>query len=224
VLTIGTIILLIIASFLVLIGDLIIKLALQQNWGELLSISWHVLGWILVIGILIVSLAFIEYIYYSENPPNTSGVKLISIFVTFAITAISLKIVDIFFLWMQTLINSLEIDRQVESLLLNIWQILSWLVALGIVATAFAFIYRFGPSRWLPGTPILPGAILAALSWAGVSALFKLYVSNFGHYNKVYGAVGAVIVLMLWLYLSALIMLFGDQLNATVGEVMREKN
>jgi membrane protein len=93
---------------------------------------------------------------------------------------------------------------------------------LGIVATAFAFIYRFGPSRWKHGTPIMPGAILAAISWAIISALFRLYVENFGNYNKVYGAVGAVIVLLLWLYMSSLVLLLGDQLNVTVGEAMQQ--
>jgi membrane protein len=107
--------------------------------------------------------------------------------------------------------------------LLDLWQLLSWPVALCIVITAFAFIYRFGPSQWNAGTPILPGATLAALSWAGISALFRIYVANFGNYNKVYGAVGAVIVLMLWLYLSSLVMLLGAQLNAIVGQTMRKQ-
>lgn len=106
--------------------------------------------------------------------------------------------------------------------ILDLWQLLSWPVALCIVIIAFAFIYRFGPSRWDAGTPILPGAALAALSWAGISSLFRVYVANFGQYNKVYGAVGAVIVLMLWLYLSSLVMLLGAQLNAIVGQAMRK--
>lgn len=104
----------------------------------------------------------------------------------------------------------------------TIWRLLSWPLALGIVATAFTFIYRFGPSRWSKGTPIMPGAMLAAISWAILSALFRLYVANFGNYNKVYGAVGAVIVLLLWLYMSSLVLLLGDQLNVTVGEAMKK--
>ncbi|HEY9669372.1 MAG TPA: YihY/virulence factor BrkB family protein [Coleofasciculaceae cyanobacterium] len=104
----------------------------------------------------------------------------------------------------------------------KIWGLLSWPLALGIVATAFAFIYRYGPSHWSKGTPIAPGAILAAISWAVVSALFRLYVSNFGNYNKVYGAVGAVIVLLLWLYMTSLVLLLGEQLNVTVGDAMQQ--
>ncbi len=102
--------------------------------------------------------------------------------------------------------------------LLHIWQFLRWPLALGTVATAFAFVYRYGPSKWKANTPLIPGAILAAIFWAIVSALFRLYVSNFGNYNKVYGAVGAVIVLMLWLWMSAFVLLVGHQLNVTVGE------
>ncbi len=108
-------------------------------------------------------------------------------------------------------------------LLLRTWNQLSLPFALTFVALAFALIYRFAPSRWRRRTPILPGAILAALSWIGISFLFRAYVDNFGNYNKVYGAVGAVIVLMLWLYLSSLVMLIGCQLNVTVAEAMRAR-
>ncbi|QMS92252.1 YihY/virulence factor BrkB family protein [Nostoc edaphicum CCNP1411] len=107
--------------------------------------------------------------------------------------------------------------------LLHLWQLLRWPLALGIVAVAFGFVYRYGPSEWNPGTPMMPGAILAAVFWAMLSAIFRLYVANFGNYNKVYGAVGAVIVLMLWLSMSAAVMLIGDQLNVTVGDDIRLK-
>ncbi|MGV0105112.1 putative ribonuclease BN [Nostoc sp. DSM 114160] len=107
--------------------------------------------------------------------------------------------------------------------LLHLWLLLRWPLALSIVAVAFGFVYRYGPSKWNSGTPMMPGAILAAVFWAILSALFRLYVANFGNYNKVYGAVGAVIVLMLWLSMSAAVLLIGDQLNVTVGEDMRLK-
>lgn len=107
--------------------------------------------------------------------------------------------------------------------LLYLWRLLTWPSAFVIIASAFAFVYRFGPSRWAKGTPIMPGAIVAAVSWAILSSLFRLYVSNFGNYNAAYGAVGTFIVLMLWLNLSSLVMLFGAQLNATVGEAIRKK-
>ncbi|NEP17100.1 MAG: YihY/virulence factor BrkB family protein [Leptolyngbya sp. SIO4C1] len=107
---------------------------------------------------------------------------------------------------------------------LTIWRLFSWPLALGIVSAAFAFVYRFGPSRWVRGRPLVPGAVLAALSWALISALFRLYVSHFGNYNRVYGAVGTVIILLLWLFLTSLVMLIGNQLNVTVGQAMAARS
>ncbi|MBV6621725.1 MAG: YihY/virulence factor BrkB family protein [Rivularia sp. (in: Bacteria)] len=104
--------------------------------------------------------------------------------------------------------------------LLYLWNLMRIPLALIIVASAFGFIYRYGPSRWKKGTPIMPGAIFAAICWAFVSILFRIYVANFGNYNKAYGAIGTVIVLMLWLYMTAAVVLIGNQLNVTVGESM----
>lgn len=101
-----------------------------------------------------------------------------------------------------------------------LWNLMRIPLALVIVASAFGFIYRFGPSSWKKGTPIMPGAIFAAVCWAFVSNLFRIYVANFGNYNKAYGAVGTVIVLMLWLYMTAAVILIGNQLNVTVAESM----
>ncbi len=149
--------------------------------------------------------------------------KLISIVLT--VGSIVLLITASFLVFISDLIIQLVAGKSgnLGGELLALWRLFSWPVALAIVATAFGFIYRYGPSRWEHGTPIMPGAVIAAVSWAILSALFKMYVSNFGNYNKAYGAVGAVIVLMLWLYMSCLVLLIGDQLNATVGEAIREK-
>ncbi len=105
---------------------------------------------------------------------------------------------------------------------LRFWRLLTLPLVLTIMSLTFGFIYRYGPSRWNPGKPIMPGAILAAVFWAIISNLFRSYVRHFGNYNQVYGTVGAVMILMLWLYLSSLVLLIGDQLNVTVGETMQQ--
>ncbi len=123
---------------------------------------------------------------------------------------------------MRSCLLDLRHDCPASLWILTGWRLLSWPLALGMVALTVALIYRLGPSRRHRETPIVPGAVLAATSWAGLSALFRLYVSQYGTYNKVYGAVGAVIVLLLWLYLSALVILIGHQLNVTIGAILRE--
>jgi membrane protein len=101
------------------------------------------------------------------------------------------------------------------------WRLFRWPLALGVMSAAFAFIYRFGPSRWNSGKPLMPGAVLAALSWAIISGLFRIYVTRFG--NFVYSAVATVTVLLLWLWLTSLVMLIGDLLNLTVGKAMAQR-
>lgn len=101
------------------------------------------------------------------------------------------------------------------------WRMFRLPLALGIMSAAFAFIYRFGPSRYNSGKPLLPGALLASLAWAVISSLFRWYVIHFG--NFVYSAVATLIVLLLWLWLTSLVMLIGDLLNLTVGQAIAQR-
>ncbi|MFD1612667.1 YihY/virulence factor BrkB family protein [Sphingomonas tabacisoli] len=91
----------------------------------------------------------------------------------------------------------------------------SWVVLAAIGAGGAATIYRYGPDRdaakW---TWLTPGSVFAALGWGVLTAGFGFYVANFGHYGATYGSLSAVIVLLTWLYLSALLLLLGAELNA----------
>lgn len=149
--------------------------------------------------------------------------KLISIGLTIGTIVLLIIASTIVFISELVVRNVAKQSGALEPGLLSGWRLLAWPLALGIMSIAFAFLYRFGPSRWSPGKPLLPGAVLAAISWAVLSGLFRLYVSHFGNYNRAYGAVGAVIVLLLWLYMSSLVMLVGDQLNVVVGESMQRR-
>lgn len=87
------------------------------------------------------------------------------------------------------------------------------LLLLGIVG--LAILYRVGPSRKQPKFRWLTwGSGVAAILWVAVSALFSLYVANFGSYNETYGSLGAVVVLLMWLYISAFVILLGAELDA----------
>jgi membrane protein len=110
-----------------------------------------------------------------------------------------------------------------ESELLAVWRLWRWPISLGIVSVAFAFVYRYGPSRHQADIPIFSGAVFAAILWALLSALFRFYVLHLGNFSWAYGTIGTFIVLLLWLYLSCLAMLIGAQLNVTVGKAMKLK-
>ena len=109
-----------------------------------------------------------------------------------------------------------------ESQLLGVWWLWRWPISLGIVSLAFAFVYRYGPSRHQADIPILSGAVFAAILWALFSALFRFYVWHVGNFSWTYGTIGTFIVLLLWLDLSSLVMLIGAQLNVTVGKAIKQ--
>ncbi|MEG4310245.1 MULTISPECIES: YihY/virulence factor BrkB family protein [unclassified Microcoleus] len=109
-----------------------------------------------------------------------------------------------------------------ESQLLGVWRLWRWPISLGIISLAFAFVYRYGPSRRQPDIPIFSGAVFAAILWALFSALFRFYVLHLGNYTWTYGTIGTFIVLLLWLDLSSLVMLIGAQLNVTVGKAIKQ--
>ncbi|PCD04672.1 ribonuclease BN [Sphingomonas spermidinifaciens] len=94
-------------------------------------------------------------------------------------------------------------------------QVLTWVVAATIASAAFGFIYRFGPDRaparwqWLT-----IGSVTATLLWLAATLGFGLYAANFANYNATYGALGAVVVLLMWLFVSSYAVLIGAELNA----------
>jgi membrane protein len=90
-----------------------------------------------------------------------------------------------------------------------------WPLLAVVVMFALAVLYRYGPSRDRPRWNWVSwGAVVATVLWLVASILFSVYVSNFGSYNKTYGSLGAVVVLLMWLYLSAYIVLMGAEFNS----------
>ena len=90
-----------------------------------------------------------------------------------------------------------------------------WPVLFVMLTLALAFIYRYGPSRETPRWRwITWGSAVAAVLWLAASALFSWYATNFGNFNETYGSLGAVIGFMTWLWISAIIILIGAEIDA----------
>lgn len=99
----------------------------------------------------------------------------------------------------------------------TIASIVRWPILVALVVVALAVVFRFAPSREEPRWRWVSwGAVGATILWLIASALFSVYVGQFASYNKSYGSLGAVVVLLMWLYLSALAVLLGAELNAEI--------
>jgi membrane protein len=97
----------------------------------------------------------------------------------------------------------------------TIASVIRWPVLLALVIVGLSVIYRYAPSRSEPKWRWVSwGAAVATILWIIGSALFSVYVGQFASYNKTYGSLGAVVVLMMWLYVSAFAVLLGAELNA----------
>jgi membrane protein len=95
------------------------------------------------------------------------------------------------------------------------WDIAKWPVLLIVVTFMIAVLYYASPNARLRGLKsIIPGSLLAVGVWLLASAAFAYYVANFGSYNKVYGALGAVVAFLVWLWISNLAILLGAEMNA----------
>ena len=101
------------------------------------------------------------------------------------------------------------------------WNVVKWFVLVILVSLMFAILYwaapnvRHGGFSW-----VTPGGVVAVILWVVTSILFGVYAANFASYNKTYGALGSVIVFLVWMWLSNLAILYGAELNA---ELERER-
>jgi membrane protein len=103
-----------------------------------------------------------------------------------------------------------------------LWNVLRWPVILGLLTVAIAPVYYWAPDvaqawRW-----ITPGAVFAILVTLITSLGFSYYVTNFGSYDATYGSIGAVIVLLTWMYLTGLFLLVGGEINAAIAHASSE--
>ena len=104
------------------------------------------------------------------------------------------------------------------------WKVLQWPIALAFMLLAFALIYFWAPDlrnqdwKW-----ITPGSVIGVALWLAVSFAFKGYLHFFNSYSATYGSLGAVIVLMLWLYLTGLAVLIGGQVNSEIENAAAQR-
>ena len=104
----------------------------------------------------------------------------------------------------------------------RVWNFLRYVLVVFMMILIFASIYRYTPSKRLGWKEVVPGAISCTIGWLVVSLGFSFYINNFSNYSKIYGGLGAVIILITWLYLTSIILIAGGEINSVI--VIRKTN
>ena len=194
---------------------------LSNQTGRLLAASSDTLGWATTLSILLALWscragvgALIDGLNAIAGHRARSGIgSLITAFLM-TIILVTLAVIAVSSVVIAPLILAFLPLEVVTGWLL---EALRWLVALTALITALSFLYRFGPSRiGARGRWLTVGAFVVVVIWILASMGLSYYLSNFASYNEVYGSLGAVIGMMLWLYVSAYLILLGAALNAIV--------
>jgi membrane protein len=96
------------------------------------------------------------------------------------------------------------------------WKIVQWPIVFLLASTGFGLVYYFAPDADQEWVWITPGALMATLLWLLASLAFRFYVVNFGNYDEAYGTLGAIILTLLWFYITGLAMVIGAEINAEI--------
>jgi len=99
---------------------------------------------------------------------------------------------------------------------LQVWNYVGYIIALITTILVFISLYYNTPNRRSKFREVIPGAVVASLGWVIISIAFSYYIDNFGNYSKVYGSLGGIIALLMWLYVSSIIILMGAEINASL--------
>lgn len=97
------------------------------------------------------------------------------------------------------------------------WSVVKLVVPLLGMIAVFIVLFWIAPNRRIRMKDVIPGAIFTTLGWIVTSLGFSFYVNNFGNYTNTYGSIGGVIVLLIWLYISSIIIITGGEINATLA-------
>ena len=115
-----------------------------------------------------------------------------------------------------------ENTLNISGYILTLWQYLRFLPMALLMIFAIGMLYAAALDRMLPIRSILPGIAFAFFGWLLVSVGFSFYVERFSHYTTIYGTLGTVIVLLIWLYLTAIVLIMGAEFNAALFTVRKK--
>ncbi|CAN5273796.1 YihY/virulence factor BrkB family protein [soil metagenome] len=192
--------------------DSLLGQALGQDRGALLLVVIVLAFWSVSMGVRLLTKALNAVLEVEETRPPwkraTSSLTFAPTLALAGVTAVALMLLTSrTAAWLAGLVS-------LDEAFVLLWTLLRWPTALLLLALVIAAVYRYAPDAELPFRSVLPGALVAALSWALASLAFSFFLTVFPDYGAAYGSLGTAISLLLYLYFSAAVLLFGAELNA----------
>ncbi|MES2870670.1 MAG: YihY/virulence factor BrkB family protein [Pseudomonadota bacterium] len=193
---------------------------LQQSKGGLLSVGIVIALWTASAGVRLMMSAMNAAYDVVEGRPIWKRFPL-SIFYTIGIAGMLLAAAGLMVLGPQVM-GWLAGQVGLEDFVVTLWTILRWPVIVLLLMVAVAVMYYVMPDVEQKFRFITPGSVLAVVVWIVASLGFGFYVKTFADYNAMYGSIGAIIVLLLYFYISAAVLLLGAEMNAVIEHMSAE--
>ncbi|HEX8587980.1 YihY/virulence factor BrkB family protein [Pseudomonas sp.] len=193
---------------------------LQQSKGGLLSIGIVIALWTASAGVRLMMSAMNAAYDVVEARPAWKRIPL-SVFYTVGIAGMLLTVAALMVTGPQVM-NWLAAQIGMEDFIVTLWTILRWPLIILLLMVAVAIMYYVMPDVKQSFRFITPGSMLAVVVWIVASLGFAYYVKTFADYNAMYGSIGAIIVLLLYFYISAAVLLLGAEMNAVIEHMSAE--
>ncbi|WP_434580057.1 YihY/virulence factor BrkB family protein [Pseudomonas sp. Z5-35] len=193
---------------------------LQQSKGGLLSIGIVIALWTASAGVRLMMSAMNAAYDVVEGRPAWKRFPL-SIFYTIGIAGMLLAAAALMVLGPQVM-GWIAAQVGLEEFIVTLWTLVRWPIIVFLLMVAVALIYYVMPDVKQEFRFITPGSVLAVVVWIIASLGFAFYVKTFADYNAMYGSIGAIIVLLLYFYISSAVLLLGAEMNAVIEHMSAE--
>ena len=197
--------------------DMFIKRKALQLLGILIALYFATNA----INVLIVAFNNTYHAIETRSWIERRAVSAFLVIIMFILIATAVSLI-IFSRSATNLLDSKEIIQKVFTLYL--FRIEKWIVIIAMIYSALSFLYWLGPSRKMKWKFYSAGSSLASVLVILTSLIFSTIINNFGQFNKFYGSIGTLMVILLWLYLNSIALLIGFELNASIKGAKLELN
>ena len=160
--------------------------------------------------------------YHINESRSRIQQRLLSLGITFLLSCI-LMITILLIMFSKTVVNYLITAEIIENKSIEYILFGKWMVIIIMLFVGISIIYHFGPTIKKKFKLFTPGSIISTCLIIVTSSFFNYYISNFAEYNKVYGSIGTLIIILLWMYINSIILLIGFELNASIFNAKKQK-